>query len=485
MATTKITPVHQTMIKSINYIVNPEKTDGGEFIHALNCPSDPAKCFGVMMQTKRQFQNTDGVQGHMLHLNFKPHELGEKKALQIATEFAERYLGKDYEVLIGVHNDKEHIHAHILFNNVSFNDGAKYRSNIGNYYNGIRKLADELCAAHGLSIPIPKQKKAQHYFEWKAAQEGWKTWKDLARHDIDIAIQKSVSFPDFLIQIERMGYDVNNDPNRKHITVQPLGSEKRIRLNNLGNRYSEEAIKNRIADCINHFTPSKKRTKRTRVFVYSKQRPHIKMTRFQALYLKYKYQLGMISRSNKIKKRHIPLKEDVKNYNQHLNAYRFIASHKITSLQAVKNLQAEAYQQRNTIKTKIERIQETERAYRTDFRLLSEYHRLKTGMTLIEQKKADLPSVQKEYENICFALSKRGYDNESKLSALSEKKAEIMEAKETIKEAKNEVRQILRHCKNVLQSYEKIRDVSTRVKAISESQKEKQVSKQKTKDRQR
>ena len=78
----------------------------------LNC--DPGWEYQQMMDTKRELGKTSGRLAYHIIQSFKPGEVTPELALEIAKEFAEKYLS-DYEVVIGTHIDKGHIHNHILY----------------------------------------------------------------------------------------------------------------------------------------------------------------------------------------------------------------------------------------------------------------------------------------------------------------------------------------------------------------------------------
>ena len=91
--------------------------------------------------------------------SFKPGEITPELALEIAQTFVAEHLA-DYEVVIGVHVDKEHIHAHMIFNSVNQATGRKYHSNAKSYYQQIRVISDRLCREHGLSVITGKARMA-------------------------------------------------------------------------------------------------------------------------------------------------------------------------------------------------------------------------------------------------------------------------------------------------------------------------------------
>ena len=97
---------------AIEYISNPEKTDDGRWIGAVNCFYD--KAYESMIATKRRFDKVDKRQGYHLVISFKQGEIDADTAFEIVGRFADEYLGTDYEALYSVHNDTEHIHGHII-----------------------------------------------------------------------------------------------------------------------------------------------------------------------------------------------------------------------------------------------------------------------------------------------------------------------------------------------------------------------------------
>ena len=105
--------------------MNPEKTQGGRLVGAINCQADMA--FEQMMDTKKQFGKTDKRQGYHIILSFKEDEVEPDRAFKITQKFVAEYLGDAYEAVFVVHDNTDHVHSHIVFNSVSFVDGKKYR----------------------------------------------------------------------------------------------------------------------------------------------------------------------------------------------------------------------------------------------------------------------------------------------------------------------------------------------------------------------
>ena len=149
MAITKVYAKSTRLDAAIRYILNGDKTDGQILTAHFNC--DPGWEYQQMMDTKRELGKTGGRLAYHIIQSFKPGEVTPELALEIAKEFAEKYLS-DYEVVIGTHIDKGHIHNHILYNSVSSRTGRKEHFDRNGYYAQIRARSDELCRKHGLSV---------------------------------------------------------------------------------------------------------------------------------------------------------------------------------------------------------------------------------------------------------------------------------------------------------------------------------------------
>ena len=180
----------------IDYAVNPDKTEQRLFESCLNCGS-VATAYADMERTKQRFNKSGGVLGYHFIQSFKPGELTPEQTHAIGMEFAKRLFGDRFEVVVGTHLDKSHLHNHIVVNSVSFQDGKKLRCNMDTYFNQVQKISDDLCREHGLSVVTPKGKGLSHQ-EWQAKKEGKPTIRSQIRADIDGLIAKSLNFTTFL-----------------------------------------------------------------------------------------------------------------------------------------------------------------------------------------------------------------------------------------------------------------------------------------------
>ena len=187
MAITKILARKGRLDVGISYVLNGDKTQERVLTAHLNC--DPGRECRQMLDTKKDYGKEDGVQYYHMIQSFKPGEITPELALEIATAFAQEHL-PGFETVIGVHVDRQHIHAHILFNSVSADTGQKYHSNAQSYYQQIRATSDRLCREHGLSVIMeggPSQ--SVSYIEWLRQSKGQPTFRTMLEADLRTAIQ--------------------------------------------------------------------------------------------------------------------------------------------------------------------------------------------------------------------------------------------------------------------------------------------------------
>ncbi len=313
MAYDKIIVIHSRLDKCLNYALNEEKTDlqmaleyignpeknednSGILASALNCNLETA--YQEMQATKKRWSKEGGVLGYHLIHAFAPGEVTPEAAHRRGLEFARRLLGGRYEAVISTHLDKAHLHCHIVFNSVSFVDGKKYRNTFKDYYGDIRGISNEVSQEHGLSVIESANEPAnsgQQYAEWQAEQQGKFTLRDLVRQDLDKAIAQAYTLASLWQILAKMGYKVKRGQRIKHTALKPPQAKRFIRLDSLGEGYSEKDIEQRLANSrFSNFNLNKASVPKK---VYHLQKPRYKPRKlrgFIALYYRYLYLLGVI-----------------------------------------------------------------------------------------------------------------------------------------------------------------------------------------------
>ena len=208
MAVTKILARKGRLDVGVRYVLNGDKTNEQILTASQGCSTEHA--VSRMMKTKQHYRQTDGVQYYHIIQSFKPGEVTPELALEIAKEFAAEHLS-GYQAVIGVHVDKEHIHAHTIFNSVNADTGEKYHSNARSYYSQIRATSDRLCREHGLSVIMEsKAEKAVSYIEWLRQSRGQPTFRAMLEADLREAIEDANDIGHFFLIMEHKGYEIKH-----------------------------------------------------------------------------------------------------------------------------------------------------------------------------------------------------------------------------------------------------------------------------------
>ncbi len=317
---------------SIEYILNPEKTQNGRLVGGVNCQPDMA--FEQMKETKRKFGKIDKRQGYHLILSFEENEASPNTAFEIAGKFAAEYLGKEYEAVYCVHDNTEHVHAHIVFNSVSFVDGRKYRYEKGDWAKEIQPITNRLCAEYGLStLEIEEEEKgrknrgSKHYREWNEQRDGRTVWADMIRRDLDACILQAASLQQFEEMLKEKGYESKHG---KHFAVRPPGMNRFRRCDTLGENYAEEMIRERIQreNVLDHQNAVSSQ-KAVLVRCYVKRYKRAKLSGLQKRYYTGLYKVGKLKK--KPYSQAWKYKEDIRRMNELQMQYLFLVRHDIRS----------------------------------------------------------------------------------------------------------------------------------------------------------
>lgn len=210
----------------INYAKNDNKTtlDNGEkLVSGINC--NPEFAYNEFMLTKQSAHKTDGKCFYHYCQSFHPDEkVTPKQTHEIGVELAKSFKG--FEVVVGTHIEKEHIHNHLIINSVSCETGKKLHQDRASLYK-LRNLSDEICLKHGLSVlppSQPKKVKGMNHGEYSVASKG-ESWKFRLINTIEKSMEVSTTKADFINFMENMGYKVKWEDNRKYITYTTPGGK--------------------------------------------------------------------------------------------------------------------------------------------------------------------------------------------------------------------------------------------------------------------
>jgi hypothetical protein len=255
MATTTLIQLHAgngggiaaAIGRSVDYVENPDKTNGGEWVTAYEC--DPLTVAEEFMFSKRQYAAQGGrdygersVIGYHLRQAFKPGEIDAETANKIGYDLAMSFTKGRFAFVSCTHTDKGHIHSHIIINSVSLDCKRKFR-NFKNSSFAIRRILDRLCLENGLSVienPKPSRGGYGKYLGDKKPPTEW----DKLREVIDGNIVIGRSLDDYFAALKRAGIEIKSG---KQMAFKLPGGKKFFRQDTLGDDYSATAIMERLS----------------------------------------------------------------------------------------------------------------------------------------------------------------------------------------------------------------------------------------------
>ena len=255
MATTNIISIHvgkgktayQSLKERLDYIMNPEKTDGGLLISSHAC--SPETAADEFMLYRQEYLNTTGrkrkdeVLAYHVRQAFKPGEITREKANEIGKKLAERLTDKQHAFVVATHIDKQHIHNHIILCATSLDGQQKYRD-VKRSAKDLVQISDTLCEENGLSVIRNPQDKAVPYDKW-AGDLKKSSHRDDLRIMIDAALRQRPDGFDALLQmLEDAGCRIRRGA---HISLKSPDGQRYIRLKSLGPEYDEDTLRQTLA----------------------------------------------------------------------------------------------------------------------------------------------------------------------------------------------------------------------------------------------
>ena len=325
MAVTKILARKGRLDVGINYVLNGDKTQERVLTAHLNC--DPGRECRQMLETKQAVGKMDGVQYYHVIQSFKPGEITPELALEIAKEFAQEHL-PGYEVAIGVHVDKEHIHAHMIFNSVNMETGEKYHSNAQSYYQQIRAISDRLCREHGLSVIMEgASSKSVSYIEWLRQNKGQPTFRSMLEADLHTAIQAANDLGHFFLLMEHMGYEISHG---SRLGFRLRGQERFMYPGRKDPRFTEDGIQAAIRGNLEAIEAGRGPAAAYRPS-YRPYKKHPKYTGIMALYVHYLYILGKIEKQQYPPRMTPQLRREVMRFERCREQFTFLRDNAITA----------------------------------------------------------------------------------------------------------------------------------------------------------
>lgn len=222
--------------QAITYILKTEKLGDANLVGGINCL--PEKAYEMMKTTKKMFQKTGGRQGYHLVISLRPGEGTPEQMYDIVMRFAEELLHNEYEAVVAVHTDREHLHAHIVLNSVNMVNGYKFQYHNGDWKAILQPITNRLCEEYGLDImpaEYSKDPKNMSRSEWEREN----SYTTLIKDDVSYCAMLAEDERHFIYLLARLGYEVKEG---KHIAVKAPGMKRFKRIDTISEDFSRENI---------------------------------------------------------------------------------------------------------------------------------------------------------------------------------------------------------------------------------------------------
>ena len=441
MAVTKILARRGGLAQAIAYVVNGDKTEEQVLTAAQGC-SIRSACF-EMQDAKIRWNKTDGVQIYHIIQSFRPGEISPELALEIAQEFAREHL-PGYQAVIGIHTDREHIHAHIVFNSVNQLTGEKYHSNARSYYQQIRGISDRLCREHGLSVIMTgESSKAVSYIEWLRQSKGHPTFRSLLEADLRDAIRDANDLGHFFLLMEHKGYEIHHGG---RLGFRLRGQDRYQYPGRQDPLFTEDGIRTAIQGNLEQIEAGLRPVLPVRP-AYQPYRKHPKYSGFLALYVHYLYLLGKIGQRQYPPRMTPHLRQEVMRFEQYQVQFVFLRENNIVTQADMDAVQsrtegslAKLMKQRTILNVRKKRRQHL-------YTALADAEALAPSKALYEEGLTGMEAEFEKYMEAVKQLEKCGISAER----LTEEKAEIYEQLASLNREIRAERRKLKLCQEIRQ----------------------------------
>lgn len=261
----KSTKSHGAMRNVIEYVLRDDKVKEG-FVEITGPYSASTINYDDVYKTwineKKLWDKDSGrMYSHNVISFHKDEPITPAQVLEIGKDFANQFFS-GHQCVISVHQDKGHLHCHIVTNSVSYIDGLKLHQTKHDLEKQ-KEFTNSLCLERGFSIAVKG-----HHFDGSKMEVGeitaWSKDKynllvndskksfvaDCAIALLDV-IPQSTNREEFIDGMEERGWSVQWEDSRKHIVFQNQNGDK-VRDSNLEKTFSGMEVNKEVL--LNEFT---------------------------------------------------------------------------------------------------------------------------------------------------------------------------------------------------------------------------------------
>ena len=232
--------------KAITYIINEKKTNG---LHYSNSGITPEQITDTFFMTKKRFPTRGNRQAYHYKFSFsKEEKISPEDAFAFIKEWVEGYFRDDYDFVCSVHQDRDHLHMHLIFNSVR-RTGGKYHYKKGDWNRIIKPLTNHLADKYHTGHLKEKDETLDYSSDYKKRTNGV-DWRARVQSDMDQCISMSKSYSDFKRKmVSEFHYQLREGVSRDYgvyLSLMPPGKGKAVRSYRLDAGYMPVDIEAKI-----------------------------------------------------------------------------------------------------------------------------------------------------------------------------------------------------------------------------------------------
>lgn len=357
----------------------------------------PDTSYQEMINVKKQFFKTDGIQCFHAVQSFIKGEITPEQANEIGMKLAKELWGNRFQVIVTTHLNTDNLHNHFVLNSVSFLDGKRF-CNTKKDYAIMRKTSDRLCEEYGLNVLSQEEK----YNKYATSS----LYKELMKDSIDYAIANAKDYNEFIKILQDLGYIITDKNNSLSIRRDPYKQNTRIERQ-FGSKYSKENIYKRILET----QPLYPYSSNPMVLIartyenYNKPKERHYKNKGSIGYLIYQYEkLFGINIENTLKSkmtRMTPeLIAEIKQMDEFSNQARFLTRYNINTSQDLLEFEKLAHEKVNPLKSKRENLWKKHKRVKTDEEIEKEITEISKQITPITEEIKHCNNIMQRMDKI-------------------------------------------------------------------------------------
>ena len=350
--------------------------------------------------------------------------------------------------------DKEHIHAHTIFNSVNADTGEKYHSNARSYYSQIRATSDRLCREHGLSVVMEsKAEKAVSYIEWLRQSKGQPTFRSMLEADLREAIEDANDIGHFFLIMEHKDYEIKHGSRLGfRLRGQPRpsgtglgrpggkvpGQERFMIPGRKDPLFTEDGIRAAIGGNLDAIAAG---TRPAIIYRprYQPYRRHPKYTGFMALYVHYLYLLGKAGQRQYPPKMTPHLRREIMKFESYKEQFAFLRAHGVSTAEDLQAVRARAEETLASLNKQRTILNVRKKKRRALYDALSDAEALAPAKDCYESGMPGMEEPFARYMDAVSALEQCGIHREQLMAEKAELYRQLADVNREIRRARKEI----------------------------------------------